>query len=130
MSGPDSQLLWNDWQDAIRFANDCFAKWKEEGLIRVDEYDAIAAYNRKQLENGKQAQAKGEPFPQDLPLPRLGQCWSCEESAMTAEDGFGAGCGATVQPPSVTKYRYLVNLCHEIKSHEEAGRLRLAHSHA
>ena len=49
--------------------------------------------------------------------------------ADTAKAGYCVDCGAPVQTAEVQRLLYLVFLCHEIKKHEQAGRLGFETTH-
>jgi hypothetical protein len=92
--------------------------WNKEGRLRDNHFRAIAGYyddERKRLD-------AGQPTAEPMRLQPPTVCWSCR-NADTARDGYCLNCGAPVQTSEVQRLHYLVFLCHEIKKHEQAGRL-------
>jgi len=113
----------DDLARTLAFVRDAFAKWREKGVIRGEEYDLIDA-TYKDL---KQQTDSGRTAANPLALPSSEMCWSCK--APVGATHYCGACGAPAHTEAVDQLRYLVCLCHEIKKHEQAGRLDLSAAH-
>ncbi len=117
----------SDKQDLLRAFDYClsfFKMWNKEGRLADERLGKIVAYyedERKRLDSGH---TPAEP----MRLPPANVCWSCKR-ADTARAGYCVDCGAPVQTAEVQRLLYLVFLCHEVKKHEQAGRLGFETTH-
>jgi hypothetical protein len=108
---------------ALAFVRSHFRQWREQGVIRSQEYDLIdATYQdlKQQADSGRTA-----ANPLTLLSPQI--CWSCK--AHLGVTNYCGACGAPAHTEAVDRLRYLVCLCHEITKHEQAGRLDLSAAH-
>jgi hypothetical protein len=109
-----------DTIDAMDFAQRCFQRWHEHGLIRVQAYQAITVNYTKRRESLQ----TGAPVADNLLVPSAEVCWSCKrpiESKAPACDE----CGAPAHTPDTQRLRHLIFVCHEIKRFHHAGLLAL-----
>jgi hypothetical protein len=105
----------SDLLQALAFAQRCFDRWHEIGLVR----DAPTYANlRENLE-------AGNPIPDDVKLRSADVCWSCKR-AVAPDASSCDECGAPAHTPDVQKLRYLIFVCFEIKRLSASGRLALA----
>src|SRR5262245_1030358 len=108
---------------ALRFAQDQFALWRQLALVPPAVFGHLQRHYAEQtalLEAGQPTDA--------VMLRPAGQCWSCRQELEDTDD-FCPECGAPAQGADVTALRHWVFLCHEVKKHEQAGRLPLAVAH-
>ncbi|HEV3236062.1 MAG TPA: hypothetical protein VGZ25_03680 [Gemmataceae bacterium] len=129
-SATSAQKTTADLLSSIKFAEACLAKWKEEGLFRDEELQALNSFYTERRKSILDSMEKGVASADDSGLPPMDRCWSCKEPAATSEDGHCSHCGAPVDSPATAKLRYLIHLEHEISKQAELGRLGLASSHA
>ncbi len=112
-----------DLSRALAFVLDAFGAWRDRGLIGGPEHGRIQSYYQE-LQRGESP--RGGP-PGALTLPAVGDCWNCKRRV--GANDYCPECGAPTSGEEVDRLRYLVCLCHEIKSHERAGRLELSAAH-
>src|SRR4051794_4338726 len=109
---------------ALRFAQDQFARWQPLAVVPAAVGERLQRYYAEQtalVEAGQPGDA--------LKIRPSSQCWSCRRE-LDDRDDFCAECGAPAHGEGVTALRHWVFLCHEVRKHEQAGRLPLAVAHA
>jgi hypothetical protein len=110
-----------DLIQAVAFAQRCFDRWRERGLLREEHYNALT--NEYSALRG--SLAGGEPILTDIPLPSPHVCWSCKQ-ALAPDATDCDECGAPAHTPDTQKLRYLIFVCFEIKKRQQSGSLTLA----
>jgi hypothetical protein len=124
MPTPDTISDKADLLRAFDYSLSFFKMWNKEGRLRDNQFQRITEYydgERKRLDSG-------EPPAEPMRLPPAKTCWSCRGED-TAKDGYCLDCGAPMQTAEVQRLHYLIFLCHEIKKHEQAGRLSFQSMH-
>src|SRR4051794_39572944 len=94
--------------DALRFAQDQFARWRQLAVVPPDVQQHLQRYYADQaalLEAGQPTDA--------VKLRPADRCWSCRRE-LDGTDDFCAECGAPARGDAVTALRHWVFLCHEI----------------
>jgi hypothetical protein len=110
-----------DLIQAVSFAQQCFDRWREGGLIPDTPHQVIVA-KLTQLRASLEA---GEPILEDIQLPSADVCWSCKRSVPAAAPDCQE-CGAPAHTPDTQRLRYLIFVCWEIKKLSRAGTFPLA----
>jgi hypothetical protein len=124
-----ASAAWQDLLSAAQFAADRFYKWENDGLISRPQLAAITEADCR-LREGLQLMAReGKPIPTGIGLPPIGRCWRCP-AELNGSPSHCSACGAPVEGPQVQELRYWTYTCAAIKSHCEARRVPLSHTHA
>jgi hypothetical protein len=109
-----------DLIEAIDFAQRCFQRWHESGLIRAQAQQAIAVNYTKLRESLQTGAASAG----DLQLSSAHVCWSCKQPVETRAQDCGE-CGAPAHTPETQRLRFLLFVCREIERWRGGGLLAL-----
>ncbi|HEV3116789.1 MAG TPA: hypothetical protein VGY58_07030 [Gemmataceae bacterium] len=112
---------------ALEFAQHRFVQWAKESAIHEHEAQALTEYYERQQAEIIKSGRVGK-LPALHGLPAFNECWSCGVHAASPPP-YCSDCGVPWDSPAVHSLRFMAFLCHEIKRHEEAGRLALAQAH-
>lgn len=119
---------WIELVQASDFAGRRLGQWAEEGILFPAQAKTLAEYYRTRREDYTRALRAGQPVPADTGLPPFEVCWSCGDRA-DMPDPYCETCGAPTDSPAVRSLRFQSLLAHELRQHEEAGRLSLTQAH-
>ena len=115
--------------DAGQFVRDRFFEWDRDRLISRLQFNAIMDADNQLREGLKLTAREGKPLPAGIGLPPRDRCWRCN-AELTASPSHCPACGVPVDGLEVRQLRFWTYLCTAIKSHCEARRVPLAHTHA
>lgn len=113
-----------DVRRALDFLQARFAQFVREGVLDAQTQKSLDEHYARLRERV----SAGGGLPEDFRLRPRDQCWSCRAD-VPADAPFCAECGAAAHDEEVDTLRYLALFCHEVNSHEKAGRLPLAAAH-
>ena len=66
---PSPSTTWPDVLAALEFTQGLFERWRQEGVIHGDQYEAIAACYQQDKADAARALQEGRPVPSELELP-------------------------------------------------------------
>ncbi len=120
---------WQDLLEAGQFVRDRFVEWDRDRLISHLQFNAIMDADNELREGLKLTAREGKPLPTGIGLPPRDRCWRCD-AELSGSTLHCPECGVPADGPQVRQLRYWTYACTVIKSHCEARRVPLAHTHA
>ena len=124
-----ASAAWQDLLEAGRFARDRFRDWERNRLISEAEFNAIMEADAQLFDGLILMAREGKPLPTGIGLPPLDHCWRCN-AELRGSTSHCPECGVPVDSSEARELRYWTYSCTAIKSHCEARRVPLAHTHA
>lgn len=115
-----------DWIDLLRsvdFSLRRFELWKLEGYLSLDEFRKIVAATRQYRSAVVASMHSGQPVPADAGLMSHHDCWKCGKAGLPTATKTCPECGSPQHTPEVRLLRYQTFVCHEVRRHQQAGRL-------